>query len=646
MFRKLISNLPFNPSLLESVAFYAKRMKQEESLRRLGLIFVVFAMFIQMYAVIAPPERSLASSGNDHILDGLKTRDDILRAWDNPSKDIAAIYSRFGLTREDIAALPMHPNVTVHSNYADYWTIGRTSLSSPSLADRNIKQQYKNSEIPVQAGPTTVYLRQLRAWDIKKPVNYYKAFEGWKNGKQFWILVDCGNFTQVGLPPLNLPSLDLRKTIDGGPRTLKPGDRFSFRFEYRNSVQDSIAATDAILEDDLDLTNYRVTSPTNLPLQGNRLVYPIGTVPYTPHYNTALVIEVELKADLRNGTKTCNAATMRASNAPTASSGNKDALCVTVINQCPLDEALARDDPACKTPVLACTLTNSDVNKTTKVFTMKTTVSSSNERLTAITGYTYDFGDGSGAFTKRSGSYTDTVTHTYKDGIYNATVVVNYRIGNGAAATDGSTNCAAQVGSEPPISQSKSAQNLTQGLDANATANGKMKAGDTIEYSLIVHNSLGYKRSNVNISDNIGDILDYAELDSAFLAQQGGTFDAATNTLSWKDLSVEADSNLVKTFRVKMKNPIPATNQPSNLTMAFDCKISNKFGNQIDLNVDCPLPKSSEYLTQQLPKTGPGSSLLIGFVTTTVIAYFFARSRIMAQELDIIRTDFAQTGGI
>ncbi|MDQ3123437.1 MAG: hypothetical protein M3Q14_02020, partial [bacterium] len=171
MFRKLVSNLPFNPSLLDSVAFYGKRIHAEESMRRLGFGFVALAMLVQMFAVIVPPEKSLAYS-NDYIINGLNSRDDILRAWDGKTSDqnVAAIYGRFGLTRDDILALPLKPNVSLRSDSADYWTIGRTSLSAVSKADQ-IKDIYKDSEIPVTAGPATVYLRQLRAWDIVNSYN-------------------------------------------------------------------------------------------------------------------------------------------------------------------------------------------------------------------------------------------------------------------------------------------------------------------------------------------------------------------------------------------------------------------------------------------------------------------------------------------
>lgn len=661
MFRKLISNLPFNPSLLGTVSFYAQRMRSEASLRRLGFGFMALAMFIQLFAVMAPPEKSLAYS-SDYIINGLRTRDDILRAWDGKTADrnVAEIYQRFGLTRADIEALPMHPNVTVHSNYADYWTIGRTSLSAVSKAGQ-IKSIYKNNEVPINTGSTTVYLRQLRAWDIKNPVNTYRAFEGWKNGKQFWILVDCGNFTQVGKPSLKPPALQFRKSIDGGSRSLKPGDEFNFRFEYRNSVQDSQPVQNAVLYDAFDLEKYDIVSkPANAQMTGERtMMLPLGNVPYTANFQLAGIVKVRLKTSLNNGDKTCNSAFIRSSNATEVKSGGNN-LCITVAKPpapkppkpqpkpCPYDSSITESDERCEAPVLACKLTEVDVNRTTRTFTLKTTVSTSNQHLTSVQSYVYDFGDGSAVQTRKSSALTDQITHTYKEGSFTATVVVTYKSGKGSTQTDKEIACSANIDSEPdqPLSQSKSARNLTQSLNTTDTLKATAKAGDTIEYSLVMHNSYDYDRTGVAMSDFIGDILDYATLDKAYLTQQGGSFNEQTKTISWQNQTVKADSELTKMFRVQMKDPIPSTNQPSAMTTSYDCLISNKFGNQIDLKVDCPLPKEAEYVTSSLPKTGPGTSLLIGFVGTSVIAYFFARSRLLAQELDIIRTDFASTGGI
>jgi len=360
MFRKLISNLPFNPSLLSTVSFYAKRLKQEESIRRIGFGFMALAMFVQMFAVIAPPQKSFALS-NDYIVNGLNSRDDLLRAWDGQTSDkyVAEIYSKFGLTRDDIAALPLFPNATVTSTKADYWTIGRKSLSAVSKAGQ-IKQQYKNSEIPINTGSTTVYVRNLKAWDIVNSVNYYKAFQGTKNGKTFWILKDCGNFTTVDVPPvipeptpektpepqpqpqpepepkpLPKPAIELRKTIEGGPRTLKPGDTFSFHFEYRGTIENSQPVTNAEITDTLDLEHFDIVSFNGNPmdtatlrslgiLKDNVLRLGISNITYSTSFTAAPSLGVKLKDSLPSGTKVCNAASVSSNAIPTTTSGGND----------------------------------------------------------------------------------------------------------------------------------------------------------------------------------------------------------------------------------------------------------------------------------------------------------------------------------
>lgn len=655
MFRKLVSNLPFNPSLLGNLGFYAKRIKEEEVLRRFGFGFVALAMFIQMFAVIAPPEKSLAYS-SDYIINGIRNRTDILRAWDGQTGDrnVAEIYQKFGITREDIASLPLNPNVTIRSNQRDYWTMGRTSLSAVSKANR-IKPQYKNNEFAVNYGAGNVYIRQLRAWDIVNPVNSYLAFQGVsKNtGQTFWILVDCGNLTFSSKPELSKPKLEIRKTINGNPSVLKPGDSFTYRFEWRNPVQSSIAQgvtlTDVLPTEHIDI----VQTSRTLSSSGRSTTLGIGNLGYSSGYQT-MTVRAKVKSNVAHNQKVCNSVKLTSSNAGEANGGP---VCFTVSNPpkpepkpepCPYDGSIPKSDSKCVAPAVACQVSVANINRTNKDFTLRTKVSSTNEYLTSIVSYAYDFGDGSAKQTKSSSAYEDSVTHRYDDGSYTASVVVNYRVGRGSTQTSQSANCSAPIDSQPdqPLSQEKTVTNLTQNLDEKVTLKHKVKAGDTLEYNLVTNNTYDYDRANVNVSDYIGDVLDYAELDEAFLKSQGGTFDKEAKTLSWSSQTVKASSSLNNKFRVKIKDPIPSTNQPSKLTTSFDCMISNKFGDQIDLEVDCPLPKSAEYITERLPDTGPGTSLAIGFTATSIIAYFFARSRLLAKELDIIRTDFAQTGGV
>ena len=74
MFRRLLSNLPFNPSLIQEVSFYTKRLRKEEGLRRTGLVLVALALFVQMFAAIRPAEASTPGSPNDILYGGFDTK--------------------------------------------------------------------------------------------------------------------------------------------------------------------------------------------------------------------------------------------------------------------------------------------------------------------------------------------------------------------------------------------------------------------------------------------------------------------------------------------------------------------------------------------------------------------------------------------
>lgn len=673
--------MPFNPSLLEQVSFYSKRLRQEESIRRLGFGFMALAMFIQVFAVVVPPQKSLAYSADYIAPNGFTSnKSSVLAAWDNPNSDIKAIYSRFGVTRDMIVNLSSSL-VRVNSASGNLWSTGRSSLSAVSRSG-SIKQQYKDSEFSVQAGTTTIYVRELKAWDIINSSNTYYAFEGTKaDGSKFWLLKDCGNYTQVGKPlqptvtpatptitpttvvpttpavtpttvvtvtpvPIAQPALELRKTLDGVNSTLKPGDEFSYRFEYRNSVVGSMNAENVVLTDIFDLSYYRIVSATNsFTMNGNVGTLRIGTVGYTNDFKTASVVRVKLRDDVPNGQSVCNTASLSASNATTVTSGGSN-LCVSVLTPCPVGSVSATTtDSRCSTPILVCSLTQSTFNRTTRESTLVTSVTSSNSQLTKISSYSYNFGDAS-AKTVVSSALTDTAKHVYKDGTYTATATVNYTAGSDTK-TIRSTTCATAVEAKPdaPLASTKTAENITQKLSNADTLKKKANGGDVILYTLTTRNSTSYDRTNYTITDKIGDILDYADVDLTFLAKSGGRYDSDTKTVIWANQTVKAGKDLAVTFRVTIKNPVPATNQPSTLSTSFDCVISNAYGSEVSIPINCPLVKSAEYLTTTLPNTGPGTSVAIGVTFTVFIGYFFARSRLLGKELELIRIEYLRGGG-
>lgn len=729
MFRKLVSNLPFNPSLMSQVSFYAKRVKEEDSVRRMGFGLIALAMFIQMFAVMAPPEKSLAASAN-HIINGLRTKTDILNAWDRPGSDIPAIYGKFGLTRADIEGLPMNPNTTLRSTGTgpDYWTIGRTSITTRT----DINYLYRLSEVALQADSTTIYMRQLAAWNIVNASNSYQAFTGTKaDGTQFWILVDCGNYTQVGKFTPAAPKLDMRKSVVGNATNLKPGDTFTFRFEYRNIVKDSMAEN-VVIEDTFDLANYDVVSPTNLTLAGPNLRQGVGSLAYTDNYQI-LDITVRLKNPFPglNG-ETCNVAQLSSTNAPAITAGPA---CVTVVTPCQYDASKPSNDPkcvppceyntsipstdptckppvdvcpnitgnqatipaglikdaagncvvpptpvdvcpniegtqatipagkvkdaagncvnpcvydpsvpdgaTCKKPELYCALVDTYLDRAKREATFKTTVTSSNQKQTQIISYAYDFGDNSPVLTNLSTQYNNTAKHVYGAGAFTARVIVTYGV-TGVTGTQ-QINCTApvQFDGNKPFGELKTVKNVTQKLEGEKAIDTVVNAGDVLEYTITIANTQDFDRGTYTATDYIGDILDYATLDTEFLKTQGGTFDDKTNKVSFVLAGVPAKKDVSKQFRVTLKNPIPATNSPSNVSGTYDCKISNRFGNDIVIGVNCPTVKGIE----NLPNTGPGTSLIMGFSITMIAGYFFMRSRIMSKELSIIKSEYAPSGG-
>ena len=80
MFKKLITDLPFHPTLLGKVAFYAHRLKQESAIRRAGFVLIALVLVVQLFAIFVPSKASLATSASD-IVYGATSRKDVLDAY-------------------------------------------------------------------------------------------------------------------------------------------------------------------------------------------------------------------------------------------------------------------------------------------------------------------------------------------------------------------------------------------------------------------------------------------------------------------------------------------------------------------------------------------------------------------------------------
>lgn len=243
-------------------------------------------------------------------------------------------------------------------------------------------------------------------------------------------------------------------------------------------------------------------------------------------------------------------------------------------------------------------------------------------------------------------SVTDNVSHAYKltvPGHYIFTLAVKWdkgdAIGNkvGNCVKDVHVNndtCKNPNDHDACIVQNKRASNITAGLaDANNTT---AKAGDVIEYTLSASNTQKYTTaSKYVIKENIGDILQYADV----VDLSGGVLDKH-DVVAWPAQDIKASQTVQAKFTVKVKDPIPATPVAASDPGSFDMTMTNTYGDTVIIKLPPPPSKIIESTSSTLPNTGPGANMFLAVSMTMVIGYFFARSRLLHKELDIVRAEY------
>lgn len=183
MFEKLLSQLPYNPGLAHQVSFYSRRMREEASIRRIGMIFIVLAFFVQFFAVLSPPQPSVAASSNDLINGGISSAADAARHCNNNTQHFKNILQNYGITCGQVANAN---TVNINSSGQDFYSFGRNPQGFNSEQAVNIPNL------------GNIYVRKLSAWGHN--VSYRALQLNASTGKGFWIIYDCANLVSIGVP--------------------------------------------------------------------------------------------------------------------------------------------------------------------------------------------------------------------------------------------------------------------------------------------------------------------------------------------------------------------------------------------------------------------------------------------------------------
>jgi len=119
------------------------------------------------------------------------------------------------------------------------------------------------------------------------------------------------------------------------------------------------------------------------------------------------------------------------------------------------------------------------------------------------------------------------------------------------------------------VEKSQSAQNITRGQNA---ATVSARPGDIIEYRLQFRNTENLNRQ-VTIEDDISDLNALSELLS--VSDSG---ERSGDILRWRDVQINANQTLIRTFRARIKQERDVNNTPRRT-------MSNTFGNTININI-------------------------------------------------------------
>jgi uncharacterized repeat protein (TIGR01451 family) len=232
MFRKIVSNLSFSPALVGQLGFYAKRLRKEETTRRLGLIFVALALVVQGLVVFQPPESANASNPGDFIPGGMgmgsnKSLNNFLAPYDANSRNLQDVMNQFGITRAEIAS----------AQFGSFWTGSKLGWGYEPRPGTSAVTVNNSAGTPVN----TVYGRPLSI------VNGQTDIYGWigHSAKMGWfaIMQSCGNLVTDGLPPAPTPAnIVLSKTatnvsqgnVVANKVTAQSGDKISYTITVEN----------------------------------------------------------------------------------------------------------------------------------------------------------------------------------------------------------------------------------------------------------------------------------------------------------------------------------------------------------------------------------------------------------------------------
>lgn len=274
MFRKLITNISYSPALIESLSHFALRLRKEEFRRRIGVVFLMFALLIQLGINLFPPEAGNTASPEDTTYGGFSNVSTFLDQYDRDQHHLRDLLTEVGVTRQNIVDAKRQ---TITSKDALYEI---DSIRHFSEADGVRMVQYKTSADYTSLATARAYLTPLKNWDTTSLAKQYGTTYTVLSGTSqtagwFGINMHNGNVLLKQAPshldpqPLCKVSNETKKISDQQQQALcqktltqtihndtqdadatkviaQPGDQLTYTFTVTNPLKDAIVLPVAV----------------------------------------------------------------------------------------------------------------------------------------------------------------------------------------------------------------------------------------------------------------------------------------------------------------------------------------------------------------------------------------------------------------
>ncbi len=601
MFEKILSIMPYNPSLVHQMRFYGRRMQEEASIRRIGIVFIILAFAVQFFAVLNPPQTTSAAacSDNDVIRCGAYTTADVKSNYDN-NPSVQTIYHYFGIDHNEIDNLHLTAvtgKVTQggrvldqndHEIATDVITAGRQDIPGSTRVDR----EGTGGHVTFYTRPPSVSFQSssLEAFVVKKDgVFQFAILKSCGNPVmptgQVGVLIPGGGTTPVTPPPVGTPTISLSCDRLAGNVPDGKGKYFRIFFdpEGDNIINDGniVSQGGPMADNQGNNSGDYATGP------------PYGTPPGGTPMNGAAIFGNGSSAKhfiLRIYTN-ANYNVLVGSDTPAQGTFNCVGPTTPPPPACPSNAALPATSPDCYCPVPG-----------------KTDLPKNSPQCFAPCQY--------------NPAIPASVPECFSPCPYNGSIPVE---SNACKPCDKSNNSQDSIAC---VVLHKTASNITAGLsDANNTT---AQAGDVITYTLYAQNTGKATIKQFIFQEGLSDVLDYATVADL----HGGSMDA-TKLVSWPAQEIAAGQTATVQVTVKVLSPIPETPTGTSDPGHFDLIMTNVYGNAVSIKLPPSPAKTIELAAASLPNTGPGTSLFIGALIVIISSYFYSRARLLTRESNL-----------